>query len=364
MKKICIVTPFNSVGGAEKIAVNLANYYSKNGVCVTLITFKGIGPYINQVSENVKIIDLKVSRIRYVSIKLVKVIKEIQPDSILSVVRDANISLGLASALYKEKHQRIIFREANTMNEVLNMNLIKKIWYKALMRLSYSRADLVIANSKDTAHDLLRNNITTETKIIVIDNPVLPADFNKLASREIEHKWLNNDKYKTILTVGRLHHQKNQLLLINAFAQVRKVIPNAYLVIIGKGEEKEKLITKSKELGMIDFIDFIDFQQNPYPFYKNADVFVLSSLWEGFGNVIVEALSCGTKIISTDCPGGPRKILDNGRYGKLIPNHNSEAMAEAIIQALTEEDQEKKLRIERAKEFSIERIASQYLYYL
>ncbi len=362
-KKICVVTPFSSIGGAEKIAVNLANYYQELGYEITLITFRGTCYYIHQVSKNIQIIQLKAHRIRYICLKLFIIINKIQPDSVLSVVRDANISVGLASFLYT-KNVRIVFREANTLDQVYQMRSIKQFFYKLLMRLTYYKADLVIANSEDTAKDLINSNIRAKN-MIVIGNPVLPKNYQQLANANLDHQWLTNPEYKTILTIGRLHFQKNHTLTIRAFSIVNKAIQNSRLVILGRGKEKESLISQAMVLGIEEYIDIIEFQSNPYPFYKHADVFVLSSLWEGFGNVIVEALACGTQVISTDCPGGPKMILENGKYGRLVPVNDIEAMSKEIISILTKPDHNNKsLRIKRGQEFSIENLGYKYLHHL
>lgn len=362
-KKICILTPLASVGGAERVAVNLANYYSQVGHQVTLLTFKGIGFYRNQIDDSVTIIDLQAHKIRYIIVKLISTLKSIQADSILSVIRDGNISLGLAS-FFLQKNYTLVFREANTMDEVWTMKQPKRSLYKMLMRIAYHNADMIIANSNGTANDLLNNKITINDKISIIDNPVLPQNFKELAESKLNHYWLTSNFYKTVITVGRLHPQKNHLLLIDAFSKVQKEIDNLRLIILGEGKEKNKIKQKIKELNIENYIEFINFQENPYPYYKHADIFVLSSLWEGFGNVLVEALACGTPVISTDCPGGPRKILDHGKYGKLIPINDSEAMAEAIRNTLINPYNNKDLRIERAKQFSIENIGDKYMFYL
>ena len=358
-KSICVVTPSFNGGGAERIAVNLANYYAEMGRDVSIIAFMATGAYANQVSDKVKVIDLN-SRARYVFFKLLGALKKQQSGLVLSVIRDSNIFVGLSSYFLKSK---TIFREANTMDAVMAMPLFKKNIYLFLMRQAYKRADKVIANSEDTKEDLLKNKVVCSDKIQVIGNPVLVSDFEKLVTKQLSHQWLGVPQYKTILNVGRLHRQKNQALLVNAFSLVYANFSNVRLVILGEGEEAESLIALIKQLGLDEVVTIIPFQQNPYPYYKAADVFILTSDWEGFGNVIVEAMASSTPIISTNCPGGPKMILNNGEFGSLIEPNNKEKLADAIIKELQNPSSPEAIKRskQRAMEYSLQQIAEKYL---
>lgn len=329
--KICIVTPSFVGGGAERIAVNLANCYAEQGYEVVLMAFKAAGPYMNQIDQSVRVIDLN-SRIRYGLFNLRKALKREQPTHILSVMRGVNILLGLYGLFWK--NAGLVFREANTMNAVVAMPPFRRLIYKTLMRITYSSADKVIANSDDTKQDLISNGIIPQQRVVVIGNPVLPPDFEQLAHAAVDHPWLRQPQLGVILTVGRLHKQKNQAMLIIAFAKLANDMDNLRLIILGEGEERENLLALATGLGVGEKIDIVPFRINPYPFYKNADLFALTSDWEGFGNVLVEAMACGTPVISTDCPGGPRTILNNGRFGTLVPVGDVDTLAGAIVRTL------------------------------
>lgn len=356
---ICIVTPSYNGGGAERIAVNLANYYAEIGLNVLIVVFNGTGPYAGQVSEKVNVVDLN-SRTRYVFFKLLNVLKKHKPSIVLSVIRDSNIFVGLSAYFQKSK---VIFREANTMDAIKSLGKLESFFYVLLMRIAYRCSDKVIANSNDTRQDLLLYKIVNSEKIQVIGNPVLSPHFQKFFSDQIQHKWLDNISYKTILNVGRLHRQKNQALLIKAFAVVHSNIVNARLVILGEGEEKNRLMELINELNLSDVVELIPFQGNPYPYYKAADLFVLTSDWEGFGNVIVEAMASETPVISTNCPGGPKMILNNGEFGSLVDKKNTVELSEAILRELnnpTTSEQLKKAK-QRAMLYSLEQVADKYL---
>ncbi len=247
--------------------------------------------------------------------------------STLSVIRDVNIVVALSSFFKKNK---LIFREANTLNALNEMNRTKKAFYLFLMKISYKRANSIIANSLDTKNDLIKNSIVkNEDKIIVINNPVIPKNIDFLMSKDVHHKWLNGD-YTTLLAVGKLRTQKNYPLLIKTLKKLIINNENLRLIIIGDGPERKNLTELINTLKIVDYIDIISYVENPYPYYKKADCFVLSSDWEGFGNVVVEALYSGTRVIVSDCSGGPKEIINNGEYGLLFKKGNLESLIHAI----------------------------------
>jgi glycosyltransferase involved in cell wall biosynthesis len=193
----------------------------------------------------------------------------------------------------------------------------------------------------------------------VIYNPVDTDHIKTLATAPLEHPWFAPGAVPVVLSAGRLTRQKDFPSLLRAFAQVRQSRP-ARLVILGEGEERTSLETLARELGCRDDIALPGFVPNPYPYMAAAGVFVLSSAWEGFGNVLIEAMALGVPVVSTDCPSGPAEILGRGRYGTLVPVSDVDALARAIATTL-DQPPEARRSIERASSFSCERIASQYL---
>jgi len=171
---------------------------------------------------------------------------------------------------------------------------------------------------------------------------------------------------RILVTVGRLVDLKDHVTLINAFAKVREDI-DVRLYIIGDGPNRKKLERLGQTLGLADDIRFLGWQRNPFALLKQADAFVLSSRFEGFGNVIVEAMACGLPVISTDCPSGPHEILEGGETGVLVPVGDVDALAQAITamlsnrQKLAEYAQKSKSRV---KDFDVSRVASEYLEFL
>jgi len=358
--KLCIITPTLFGGGAERIAVNLANQYTKSGINTTLISLRGEGPYRKQINPDVNFINLKVKRVRYGLAALYKELREQQPTHIISVLMESNIILGLA--LFFNRKPKLIFREANTMDAVTRQNALKRAISLIRLRFSYSRTNKIIANSPDTKKDLVKLKIADAKKIKVIPNPVLPVEYRELAKKSVSDDWLNDENLKVALNVGRLHEQKDQKLLIKSFVDLVAEDNRLRLIILGDGDEKDNLQKIIDEQHLNNFVKIVPFQDNPWPYYKNADVFVLTSQWEGFGNVIVEALACGTPVVSTNCPGGPAYILDNGKYGRLVPLGDKQALQAQIKKIINGQITfDKKELIKRGNEFSVEKKAHLYL---
>lgn len=360
MKSICVVATTLGSGGAERVAANISAYYKEIGYKVTILLFRKQGAYLSHVPSDIEVVGLESRRGWRLALEIIPVLRSIDADIVISTVRDANVFVGLAAVLCKS---RMIFREANTLDELKYMGGVARLKRKLLMRLSYFFADGIIANSNDTKRDLVKYRIAPAKKISVIGNPVLYEGFEKKANEPVSNHWISSGRYKIVLNVGRNHKQKNQELLLRSFSHVVKVIDNARLIIIGEGEERASLARLTEELGLQRFVDFMDFTANPFPFYKKADVFVLSSRWEGFGNVIVEAMSVGTPVISTNCPGGPKEILNYGEYGVLVESNNEWDMASETIKCLrSPPSHEFRERIKkRSMEYTLANVASRYL---
>ncbi|MCD4667126.1 MAG: glycosyltransferase, partial [Sulfurimonas sp.] len=327
---------------------------------VEIIAFRAKGPYLEKINSNVTIIDLNTERSRYVFFKLLKILQDKKFNHIISAMRDSNILLGLIG--YFQNHN-MIFREANTMNVTNSLPFFKKNLFKFLMRISYKNANKIIANSQDTMNDLLANNIVkSDVNIQVIGNPVLPLDIENLLNKKIEHRWFIDQDIKVILSVGRLVEQKNYSLLIKAFSKSFEKNKSLRLVILGEGKLKNVLLQLASKLHLNDYVEIISFQANPYPYFSKSDLFVLSSNWEGFGNVIVESMASKTPVVCTDCIGGPKMILKNGKYGDLIAVNNVDELSIAILVNIENPNFQ---RIDLAKEeslnYSVQSIAQEYI---
>jgi glycosyltransferase involved in cell wall biosynthesis len=211
--------------------------------------------------------------------------------------------------------------------------------------------------SQGVAKNLVDMGLPSE-KIEVIYNPIVTPELSEKLQESLNHPWFLPGQPPVILGVGRLQKQKDFPTLIHAFAKVRQQQP-LRLMILGEGSERSNLESLVQELGIAKDVVFPGFVANPYAYMAQAAVLVLSSAWEGFGNVLVEALAAGTPIVSTDCESGPAEILANGQYGKLVPVGNAEDMAKAIA-AILEDTPDGEVLKQRANEFSLEKALTKY----
>jgi glycosyltransferase involved in cell wall biosynthesis len=225
-------------------------------------------------------------------------------------------------------------------------------------RIFYRFADAIVASSHGVAKDSAQITGLPLERIKVIYNPVITPRLLDMSKEPVDHPWFAPGAPPVILSAGRLDSQKDFPTLIRAFARVRKA-RYARLVILGKGDEHHSLKTLIKELELEKDIALPGYLQNPFAYMSKAAVFVLSSIYEGLPNVLIEAMAAGTPVVSTDCPSGPAEILSNGKYGELIPVGDSEKMAAAIMRALDE----KRKAIDPAwlGQFTVEVAAQKYI---
>jgi glycosyltransferase involved in cell wall biosynthesis len=236
--------------------------------------------------------------------------------------------------------------------------LKERIWYLR-MRMLYPSADAVVAVSNGVAQDLKKNAGLSPSLLRVIPNPVITPELISKAQEPLDHPWFKEGAEPVLLGVGRLTRQKDFPTLLRAFALVRKN-RSCHLMILGEGRNRAALKTISAGLGIRDDVAMPGFMENPYPYMNKAALFVLSSRWEGSPNVLTEALALGTPVVSTDCPSGPKEILDHGRFGPLVPMGEPDAMAHAILTTL-DAPLEKSLLKSAVRAYTVEESSRKYL---
>lgn len=326
--RLSIFLPGLYDGGAERILLNLADGMAARGFPIDLVLARAEGPYMNEIPESVRLIDLKAPRVLLCLPALVRYLRNERPMALLSALH-SNI-LAVWARRVTGIPQRVVLSEHNTLTRVsTGENDLRWKLYPKLARWFYPWADDIIAVSKGVADDLALSTGLASNRIQVIYNPIVTPDVQKKAKSLLDHPWFTNGEPPVILGVGRLTAQKAFSVLIEAFAQVRKSRP-ARLLILGEGEERPMLDALIKQLGLEQDVSLPGFVPNPYPYFAQASLFVLSSRWEGLPTVLVEAMSLQTPVISTDCPSGPREILGNGQYGQLVPVDDPCALAQAI----------------------------------
>lgn len=361
MRKISIVLPDLRGGGAERLHVYLANDWIKRGYSVEIVLMRKRGELLSLLSPEVTLVDLGVDRIRYLTRPLRNHLRQSRSDVVLSAMWPLT-SATVIAWLLSGRHGRLILSDHNQLSvSCLRELKISPLFLKTLMRATYPFATGIVAVSQGVKEDLCRLGGFRDTQIKVIYNPAATGiSPHREVSAVGDQLWGAGFKHH-ILSVGTLKVQKDHETLIRAFARLPSDL-NAKLTILGEGPLRPRLENLITELGLNERVSMPGFATDPYPWFRSADLFVLSSQWEGFGNVIVEALECGVPVVSTDCPSGPAEILENGRYGKLVPVNDADALAAAMSASLAESHDREKL-MNRAKAFSVRNISDEYLDY-
>mgnify|MGYP006282616891 CR=1 FL=1 len=358
-KHIAIFIRYLQMGGVQKIAIRLANEFVKRGYTVDLILAKGKGVLADEVHPEVKIVNLDKNRVWFVLPGLWKYLMRRRPQVLLSLGFSVNILASIVGALVTYD-MRVFISVRNNMSRYSENNKVRySRWVPFLIRVFYPLADKIIAVSEGVLDDLSSISPRAARRGRVIYNPVVDPGMLRKANEPTSHPWLEEKEGPVVLGVGRLTPQKNFDLLLRAFALLRKKC-DARLVILGDGNQRENLESRIEALGIGKHVDLPGFVSNPYPYMASASLFALSSDYEGFGIVLAEALACGCPIVSTDCPSGPREILEDGKWGRLVPVGDEEALAEAMRKSLEEEHDPERLR-QRAMDFSVDRAVDTYL---
>ncbi|MGK7902422.1 MAG: glycosyltransferase [Hormoscilla sp.] len=353
-------------GGAERAFLHLAEGFAKRGLKVDLLVAQAKGAYLSKVPKDVRLIDLKAKSpvILYKTLALRRYLQQEKPQFLLSTL-DILSSATWAKILAGVPTKVVMSVQTNLSQQFRDRHspLVIKI-RSGIVRQFYPWAKAIVAASKGVAEDVAQMTGLPRQSIGVMYNPVVTSNLLEKAKAPIEHPWFAAGEPPVILGVGRLVKQKDFLTLVRAFGKLRAQRP-VRLMILGDVDEREPLIKPQlesmvREMGYSDEVDFPGFVENPYAYMARASVFVLSSIYEGFGNVVAEALATGTPVVSTDCESGPAEILAEGKYGKLLPVGDYNAMADAIAATL-DHPPDSALLQKRAQEFSVDRIVDRYL---
>lgn len=305
MKKVLFILPSLRGGGAERVMVTLLKYLDREKFDLHLALVTKEGPYLAEVPDDVRTYDLGAQRVRYAFLPMLKLIRKLKPDVVFSTLGHLNMALIILKFLMP-KHTRLIVREANTVSEIVRLSSRPLLW-QFLYKTLYKRADLIVCQSDYMQQDLIKNfNIPAE-KTVRIYNPVDIESIKKKANSG-ENPFPSSSP--NIVAIGRLVYQKGFDRLLRAMPQLLKEKPNAKLWILGEGPLEQELRGQCNRLGIAKNVEFAGFQENPYVWLKHADLFVLSSYYEGLPNVLLEAIACGCPVVAVDHPGGTREIME------------------------------------------------------
>lgn len=350
-------------GGAQQVALTFARHLSGTGRLIQLMLLdptrrslastgvRSVNGVLGSVGSNFLYpICIVVMAVR---------LRKLKPKVILSTLLMANVAALISARLALGGAPLCIIRETTTVGARLVKSGLSGRIRLALARTIYPLADLVIAPSEGVAKDLIGIVGVSKQKIQILHNPTLDSEFDGKLQEPANHPFFAEGSTPVFTACGRLGPEKGYDTLLRAFGKVSEKYPQAKLIVMGEGPLRSELQDMASAIGVADKIDFAGYVDNPLPTINRSDVFVLPSRWEGLPNALIQALGCGTTPVATDCPSGPREILENGRYGFLVPVDDVDALASDMIRAW-QSPKRRELLMLRAQDFSEEHIMGVY----
>ena len=319
--------------GVDRILENLLPEFGNAECDFDLLTIPRHGPYLESTPSNVRRRRLPALGKDTVLPGIAWYLYRYRPNVLLTANHKLNRAALLARGITRVRTRIVIRMGMSVSAKAGEMKPAKRASLKNSMCRWYPSADAVITPSQGVGNDLIQIAGIDRRNLHVIPNPLISSLFYSLAEEPVDHPWFRHSEPPVILSAGSLEARKDYLTLIRAFSRVRKQ-RRCRLVILGEGRQREELLRLAENLGVQNDVDLPGYDANPYRYMKRSSIFVLSSRREGASAVIVEALACGTPVISTDCPSGPAETLQNGRYGRLVPIGEERPMAEAVVATL------------------------------
>ena len=365
MKKVCFVLPSLAGGGAERVAVQVLSALDARRWDRSMYLFTREGPYLADLPPDVHLSSAaSESRLGRV-LELRRYIRDTRPDLVVSFLSYFTV---LAAAKMAGVGARVVFVLGTPMSAFLNdadyhwTSPGRRTLFTMVTRAGYNMADAIATTSQGVSEDLTRHFGVRESAIRVVHNPIDVAAMRTAVAEPLdapdEHAW----KHPAIVSAGRLAEAKNYPLLIDAMALLRRRLPAARLFILGQGEQEPQLRQQIASLGLSDAVRLCGFQRNPWKYIARADVFALTSRYEGFGNVLIEAMACGVPVVVTSSPG-PLEIVRDNVDGVIVPDHTPAAVASALEAVLTDDRRRASMAAaarESASRFALPSIAGQY----
>ncbi|MGB5736256.1 MAG: glycosyltransferase [Thiohalocapsa sp.] len=359
---VAIFVSFSGAGGVEHMLVNLMRGFVDMGRPVDLLLAGSTSPHLARLPSAVRRVDLGSRHTLPAALGVARYLRSEQPRSLL-VAKDRAGRAAVIARRLARTDTRILLRLGTNLSAAMADRSAFSRWLRfAPIRRLYPSIDHIVAVSDGVAQDTAFLAHYPPARISVIRNPVLTPELIRRGALPCPHPWLREHRDRgvpVIVGAGRLQQQKDFPTLIRAFARLRSTRP-CRLVILGDGRLRRTLAQLSADLGIGADVDLPGFQQNPYPFLANADLFTLSSAWEGSPNVLTEAMAFGTPVVATDCPSGPRETLDGGRYGPLVPVGDVIALGDAMARTL-ERPLPRQTLIEAVRDYSQDISANRYL---
>lgn len=345
--------------GVDRAMQHLIPELAARGYQVDLLHIQRHGPYLKRIPDGVRVIELGTSSTYSSLFPLTGYLRRERPTVLLSDKDRVNRTAMLARYLSGTKPRQVLRYGSTVSINLASRGVFERWLQKTSMGKLYRHADCVIVPSAGAADDMASYTGLAREHIQVVPSPAIPDDaFNQRYTRP-EHPWFQTGQPPVILGVGELGKRKDFATLIRAFTRVRSR-RDCRLVILGKGKLKADLESLAETLGVAEDVAFPGFQPNPYDYMAHADLFALTSLWEGMAFALIEALGMGTPVVSVDCPSGSREILQDGKYGPLVAVQDDIALSQAIIDTL-DHPLPKNMLQQAAKPYSVSSATTAYL---
>lgn len=330
--RLAVLCAFSGDGGVERVIKLLCAEFAQQ-VQVDLLAIKLQGQHARELPADVRVIELKARHSLTAIPELRRYLQQTPPDAML-VAKDRAGRAALSAARWARSPVPIWLQLHSNLSAALAgrsaLSRALRLW--PIPRI-YPRARGVIAVSEGVRRDALAVSRLPASRVHALPNPVYDGTLAQQAAAPVPHPWLAQKQGPVVMGIGRLTPQKDFSSLMHAFSRLP---PAARLILLGEGKERAALTALAQELGIAERVLMPGFVPNPYAWLARADLFVLSSRWEGFGLALAEALALGIPSVATDCPSGPGEILDGGRHGSLVPVADVEALAAAMARTLTQ----------------------------
>lgn len=359
--QIAIILPDLRFGGAERVNIYLANEFVKRGFAVDMVLMEAAGELMPLLDSRIRVVELGAARMRNLFVPLSRYIRDTRPVAVLANMWPLTAIAPLAARWAGAGGAKIVLVEHNNWSAQSKKDgPFVGFFRKWSMRLFFPLAAASVGVSKGVARDVERYSGLADGSVRCVYNPVtgLSKQRSTLASSALTDPWRTGN-HKKIIAVGIFQAQKRFDRLLNAFSLMAESA-DARLLLLGDGPERPSLEALIAKLELQDRVSLPGFVDDPSAYCAEADLFVLSSDHEGLPTVLLEALEQGTPVVSTDCPSGPREILEDGKFGKLVPVGDVAALAKAMQEALVCPHDHDALK-RRAGDFSVEKAADAYL---
>lgn len=354
--------PNLTIGGGERVGINLVNGLYSRGYNVELLLYRRRGKLQSILSPGVPVVELSPARSMGLGVAstlpaLVRYVRRNNPRALFPHLAHVSV-VSLAAMRLLNAETVVIPTQHRSLGTGTKTSVKSRMVWWLLPRL-YPRADRIIAVSEGVAETLVQRTPVERDAVSVLYNPVDVTDVCERSTQPVDHEWIESDDLDVILYVGRMEEQKDLSTWLRTFRRVHDRYPNTRAVLAGTGSCRDDLKSLVADLGLSEVVSMPGYVENPFRYMRQASVFLLSSRFEGLPTVLIEALACGCPVVATDCPSGPREILSGGSFGRLAPVGDVPGLVEAVEETIESPTTAAELQ-RRAMMFSPEAVLDEY----